>query len=449
MDRSRKNGGNPCMLVLQVLGLATVLITLILVSVLLNRELTGVGNSGVTNSQATSSSNPAYGPDRPCEWTQELTLNGDANRKTIQRYPKPRGTACSDECVTEGTCSGDDYMDNGPDGSNDMRPFCNATDFSKCKGTCSVWQDCPIPSFIYGADNFLITMCYGGGCLTQTVLYFSGIPSTPITPLVPTFTYDGYNAMGPESAICRYSLLDNVPEFPTTKRCLDTYYISVLSPSMLICGYTHKCNRPNFLGIGSDGGISITNIGSETTRISRYNSDGTVNISVHPAIESFFEGVNSTETLRNATKHLVEYATTHREIIDSLKVPPSVPEPPAKRSVEQKISFQEIRMGIKTKTEKKEQVDKTNDDTNNDDEDTTTEHKSHDDDTVTKTHDEKKEVKTHDDKKEKGITKIEDKVHKVHKEDRDTKHDQNDKHEEVKTTKPKFVQKNIKNKLNN
>lgn len=352
MSGRKGNGIQTCSSWLQIIGLALMLVTLGLVSLLVNRDLNGAGNGGVTSSEFLQSSNPTVGPDRPCEWVEKVTLNGNSARTSFQRYPKPRGTACADECVSEGTCSGDDYMDDGPDGSNDLRPFCNATDFSKCKGTCQVYTDCPIPALIYGTDSMVMTMCYGGTCLSQALLYYSGIPTTPITPLKPTFFYDGYYAMGSESAICRYVLLDNTPENPTSKRCLDTFYLSeTISPYLFLCGYTYKCNRPNFLGIGSDGAIQITDTGGHP--YTRFNSDGSVNISVNPVFQSFFEGVNNTDDLRNATKRALDYAATHPDALAALRQD-SGSQPSVKRGLQQKISLHELRMGINHKNNNKE-----------------------------------------------------------------------------------------------
>lgn len=347
MGNKNWNGAQQCSSWLQVISLALSVITLALVAVVLNRDLNGSGNAGVTSSEFLATSSPTFGPDRPCEWTEKVTLNGNTNRVSIQRYPKPRGTACSDECVSEGFCSGDDYMDDGPDGSNDLRPFCNATDFTKCRGTCQVYSDCPVPAIIYGTDAMLLPSCFGGTCMTLAAVYYSGITTTPITPLKPTFIYDGYYAMGSESAICRYILLDNTPENPTTKRCLDTFYLSEVNPPYLfLCGYTHKCNRPNFLGLGSDGLIQITETGAQT--FSRFNADGSVNISVHPAVAQFFEGVNNTDDFRNASRRAFEYAIDHPNVLNALRSYQNSP-PSAKRSVEQKVSFNELRQGIRHK----------------------------------------------------------------------------------------------------
>jgi len=289
-----------------VLGFIMLAATLFIVSVIVYKVNVGQSSEGVVNVQPISAAdNATGGPLNPCVWRSTGYVDGDTTKQTFIDYPKMRGTPCWDQCVIAGTCSGSDRMDPAPDGSQKDQPFCNATTLAACRGTCAVYTDCPALNLIGGLSTQEFNFCFGGTCTYFVDVEFDGSTTNPNTIFLPTGDQDDTNYFGPDGAVCKYVLLDNTIDSPTSKDCLDTGWFTFNSGSYdKICFYQYACNRPNFVGTTFNT-ISVTSI----------NSLDAITIDVPPQLAAFFANATTTPQIKAAIAASVAYVRANPGVL--------------------------------------------------------------------------------------------------------------------------------------
>lgn len=297
-------------------GLAVLFICLGLLSYLVWASNTGKNSGAVTGSKilASGSSNVS-GSNNVCLWVVETTMAGDTGKVGYETFPKKRGTACSDMCVSEGTCSGLAEMDMKPDGTKRSGPFCNATDITKCRGSCSVWTDCPALPLAAGWETQEFHFCYAGSCAYFVDVVWDGTTVIPPTLFVPESTLDNTYEFGPNAAVCSHILLDSIPDYPTSKDCLDSMYFSVQSGDYdHLCVFGYSCSRANFWGT-SMSSITITSLNTLSV--------GTQSLSVPSYAVQFFDGAKTPEEFRNASLNAMKYSRENPSPVSGLSVKPT------------------------------------------------------------------------------------------------------------------------------
>jgi len=302
MKKEKRNYNT--LLALIVLILLIAIVVLVLNSVMTYYINLGGDTGGITASSAIAESSGTCGAPTACEWRDEVTLNNNLTRKGCVKYPKIAGTACTDACVSDGICTAFDEMDPSTDGYSSkslVGSFCNATSLDACRGTCTTFDDCALPPMIFGLDTNTIAMCYSGQCLFQTLISADGDIYIPQTLFIPTFPVADTVAMGPESAVCKWALLDNTHADPTPKNCFDVGYQSEnIFPFEVTCHYMYKCSRPNFNGRAG------------TIVITKKRQDGHPStISVPHPIMRFYENVTHPRHLGNVTRSVFAYLKNH------------------------------------------------------------------------------------------------------------------------------------------
>jgi hypothetical protein len=204
----------------------------------------------------------------------------------IVRNARPAGTVCSDVCVSSGTCTGFDPLDD-----NRRSSYCNATSYAACRGSCSTFADCILPAWMGSMSTSGFAVCIDGSCLSS-ILFIDNVGNPPPTVLYPYFTDDDPRA-GPDAEICRWIIQDGL-DVSNSKNCLDYDVFGYTSGSNNYygCNYMHQCARPNFWGTDAPP-FSVTSlVGS--------SDNTTLTLSVPPSIADLFVNVTNAGTLTTA-----------------------------------------------------------------------------------------------------------------------------------------------------
>jgi len=237
-----------------LIGLGTgCFILVLLTAIFAGIVLTDQKGDTFTNVQTLSAGDTTCGPVPSVCYAQQLvTLQG--GETTCNEYPLPAGTPCSDACVSSGTCTGPAPFDD-----RNGRAYCNATNYTYCKGACATFLDCDplIPSFVPGLSEGVGDVCWGGSCLF-TIDWQDDGPN-----VVDIVVFDGletceldYLWFGTGDRALRCSvILSNYPN-QTQRDCLEWMAIDDPCDEIFTCLYQYRCARTyNF---GSAGEVSIT-----------------------------------------------------------------------------------------------------------------------------------------------------------------------------------------------
>lgn len=288
-----------------IIGAALILLTAILAIVLVARA------SSVTVISSTSST---CGTPKACVVRQLESVGGSTAR--CVEHPEQYGVSCSDNCVSDGYCSGYSYNVNETDRTE---PFCVPKEYTSCRGSCASFTDCPDIELITGVFSSF-AVCYSGSCLYGVpILDFSSI-QTLNTLLLPTES-DVFK-FGAEAQACSWVLDDSEKQ----RSCLDYTIVYDSFVGIYDCFYQFKCARPNYLGSSTNyiitsvpssnnnttnqnntnatsgsGGVNTTSLSKSTVAIkSKISGYETKTLSVDPDLEVYFKDVKDVKGLKKA-----------------------------------------------------------------------------------------------------------------------------------------------------
>ena len=231
-----------------------------------------------------------------------------------QNYVKLAGSPCNDSCVSVGTCTGYSPLDD-----NTRSPYCNATNYTTCYGSCNVHTDCIIPAFIPGMTSSGFAICVSQSCYFQVHYIATGASGNPPnSQLYPQQTDDLYY-FGDTALICRQIILNGVG-LNYSKNCLTYASFGYTTNSgndyNYGCVYQYKCASPD--NFGSAPSFTITQLdvpfsSSDNNETDINNSTNSTNspgdyssvpfiISAPPDIANYFDNITTIHGLSVALR---------------------------------------------------------------------------------------------------------------------------------------------------
>lgn len=256
--------------------------------------------AAITKVQILDSTSSACGSNNPCIACVETTYADGS--KTIEKKYRPAGTPCADQCVTEGTCTGFSPLDD-----EKREPYCNATSYVACRGSCTDYTDCILPVWMTGMTDQGHAVCISGSCL-YSMLFVNTTGGNPPPTVLYDYSTDNILRMNKEAEVCRWIIRDGL-EVNNSKNCLDYGLFGYENIFAYYgCLYQYICARPNFNGPEAPP-FTLFNLMS-TSEMSDKTHIPTMadSISAPPEMASFFKSVKSTKEvytqLLKATMHV-------------------------------------------------------------------------------------------------------------------------------------------------
>jgi len=233
-----------------------------------------------------------------------------------QKYVEPAGTPCNDSCVSVGTCTGYAPLDD-----NTRAPYCNATNYTTCYGSCNVYTDCVIPAFIPGMTSSGYAICVSQSCYFQVLYIATGSSGNPPNSQLYPQQIDSLYYFGDTALICRQIILNGVG-LAYSKNCLEYASFGYTTNSgndyNYGCVYQYKCASPD--NFGSAPTFTITQLdvqfdnNNETSVNNATNGTNTPGdyskvpfiVSAPPDMEKYFENITTMSELFMALRNAGE-----------------------------------------------------------------------------------------------------------------------------------------------
>lgn len=225
-----------------VLGLVAFTVLVVLIVMGLTSYLVSVEQpyAKVKKVEILSGDSTACGSSNPCVACIKTTYTDGTS--TIEKKYRPAGTACADQCVVEGTCTGFNPMDD-----DTREPYCNATSYAACRGACTDYTDCILPVWMTGMTDGGDAVCISGSCLFS-ILFVNMTGGNPPPTVLYAYETDNFLRMNKEADICKWIIRDGI-EVNNSKNCMDYGVFGYENIFAYYgCLYQYKCARPNFNG---------------------------------------------------------------------------------------------------------------------------------------------------------------------------------------------------------